>query len=675
MTKLVFRVHPSINFARVGNSQEYNLSPESCAGELMHDNITVGGLPIKPGTEAEIIDASDLRDSSKGLKRQAARFKLFAYEVKGADEYPTKYKTVEVRIGSKLSNGKTVKEIVWTVHIANKKAAANLVVNSQGIGAYGKNKTPQLRNPEFYREKDSKYRIKELVIDHGPQSISNFSSAPVRFSKKTIPTYCDEHGRIRELQNYRKTFPTWGLHEPAGELDVIGELNVDNHGRLLVLPGFGRSACHYDDYSNPMSIPSDLNNAGWFDDTGDGPVKATVIYDDGTVEESFGAWVVCCPPAYAPQIPNVVSAWDDIYDVWVRKMSLSPEVYDKEKDGFLSLFKPSFKSDIKAIFGTVNFLRWTTLLPTMAIKAHEAVDRISATDNPDRTIMAGLNFVRNPNKEPEAHLGVPLMPLSLGDAGKSFLTVTKTQYFMLEQWSKGHFDPVETFNLGKGEYLDMAALKNCLGGRYVPGIEVSYTVRSTEIYINDWKTCHSGPFRILHKKLDYKKQDIENPLLSEGWLPLHDMKDGLEPGDLTKFMAVPWQTDYNSCSIHQPSINIPEYLDKTNGNEFTLYWSWPSQRPDSVHVATEVKNNVLPKQKWAFRGPGTYSINPAFASSFQKPMQSVTDWHKLGIVIQGTKFSEELLPEYYLEVLCLMEDKGEADNPVLDWPFNANPYD
>jgi len=30
-----FRVHPSINFARVGNSQEYYIAPETAAGEVV----------------------------------------------------------------------------------------------------------------------------------------------------------------------------------------------------------------------------------------------------------------------------------------------------------------------------------------------------------------------------------------------------------------------------------------------------------------------------------------------------------------------------------------------------------------------------------------------------------------------------------------------------------------
>src|SRR5207249_1906628 len=147
--------------------------------------------------------------------------------------------------------------------------------------------------------------------------------------------------------------------------------------------------------------------------------------------------------------------------------------------------------------------RWTANLPVMAIKAHEKVDSIHAKDDPAKTIMAGLNYIRNPNVTAELSVGVPLMPLSLGEAGTAFLAVSKTQYFFLEQWDKNHFDPGEGPALGPGEYLDMASLSNCLGGRYVPGIEVSYPIRQPDMYHTDWRTSGSGPFRIKHKPLDY----------------------------------------------------------------------------------------------------------------------------------------------------------------------------
>ena len=40
-----------------------------------------------------------------------------------------------------------VRDVIWTVHLANKKANAYNVVNSQGLQAYADGKVPQLRNP------------------------------------------------------------------------------------------------------------------------------------------------------------------------------------------------------------------------------------------------------------------------------------------------------------------------------------------------------------------------------------------------------------------------------------------------------------------------------------------------------------------------------------------------
>lgn len=38
------------------------------------------------------------------------------------------------------------------------------------------------------------------------------------------------------------------------------------------------------------SLTSDVDNDGWFDDTADGPVNATIVFEDGTTSEVAGAW-------------------------------------------------------------------------------------------------------------------------------------------------------------------------------------------------------------------------------------------------------------------------------------------------------------------------------------------------------------------------------------------------
>jgi hypothetical protein len=675
-TKTVFRIHPTINLARLGTSDEFYLSPETSAGLPLEGTTTTGGLPIKPDTESEFIDSGDLRDTNGALKRQAARFRLFAYSITGPDSYPNGG-GAEVVPGP-LPDGRVLQEIIWTVHLANKKAAAFCVIPSRGVDAFANGKLPPLRNPGTYGKNgdvDDKVRLHQLMIDPGPRAIASSSTQPAVFNLATPASYGDGD-KIVQLLDYPQTFPSTTnsqLYEPSGPLDSLGELRVDKKGRLLVLPAKGRTAAQIDEYNVPIPLTGDLNNVGWFDDQADGPVSATLVFDDGTTEEAFGAWVVCCDPSYAPQIRNVVSIWDDVYDTFVRELNLQPDLYNSATQKFDPEFKPAFDSLILPVFRASTMQRWTANLPEIALKAHDAVDSITAEDDPDKTIMAGLNFIRNPNISGETNVGVPLMPLSVGDAGKAFLTVTKTQYFFLEQWSRKKFTPGAT-TLGPGELLDFASLSNCLGGRYVPGIEMSYQVRQPDIYINDWRESGSGPFRVKHQKLDYEKAKKQEPFLTGGWIPLHNMTDGLQPGDLSKFMAIPWQTDYNSCSIHQTSINT-DGVNTSTSTPTMLYWSWPSQRPDAVYIADDVINGVLPPQQWSIRGAGTYSDNPATAATFQDPLQCVTQWDRIGVVLQGTAIpGHEEIPEYYLEAKSRLQVPGIPTNPVLAWPFNANPH-
>jgi L-Lysine epsilon oxidase N-terminal len=307
--KTVFRIHPTINFARLGTSDEFYLSPETSAGLPLAGTATTGGLPIKAGTESEFIDSEDLRDAGGTLKRQGARFRLFAYDLDGPDSYPSGG-GVEV-VPGRLPDGRVLQEIIWTVHLANKKAGAYLIVPSRGIEAFAGGKVPQLRNPSVYGDVDAKARLQTLMIDPGPRAIASSSTQPVVFDAKTTASY-GSGNTIVPLPDYPQTFPATNhgdLYEPTGLLDSLGELRTDKKGRLIVLPAKGRTAALIDEYSVPVPLTGDTNNAGWFDDAADGPVSATLVFDDGTMEHASGAWVVCCDPAFAPQIRNVVSIW------------------------------------------------------------------------------------------------------------------------------------------------------------------------------------------------------------------------------------------------------------------------------------------------------------------------------------------------------------------------------
>ncbi len=676
---LTFRIHPSIGIARVGNSPEYYLAPETIAGlgeeEASNGQKVSGGLPIDPKT-GKPVTSNNLRDNTGALKRQAARFRIFAYRDSGKSEvYPTG-KGEEICIGSTV-NGKKVKDIIWTVHLANKKAngyrqETGLSVERSLLSFYQNGGNPGLRNRKEGEDPSNPARIRKLVIDPGPRAIRGTDSGPIAFDSRTpVACYDNKQNAIVELPLYPKHFPAdhfSNLYEPNGPLDSLGDMETDSHGRLIVAGGYGKASGWAEPDSEPNPLTEFVDNDGWFDDTSDGSVNAVIVLEDPKskkdkidIQTVNGAWVVTADPGFAPQTLNVVSLWDDMYDSWIRKMDLQPEIYSdtSEDGGFNSKFKPVFHEHIYPIFRAAQLQRWNTNLPTMAADAHDAVASIKAEDDPGKTILAGLAYIRDPNKgDAESKMGAPLMPLSLGDAGKSFLSPTLTQYFFLQQWNDSKYKKEEKNRLGPGEMLDKASLMNCQGGRFTPGIEISFIIRMRDLYRTDWQSNGGGPFRIAGKPMDYAHLNPTMPLLTKGYVPLQSGENAVEPGDICKFMAVPWQTDYNSCAIHttEPNINL------------TLYWSWPSERPVAVYRAIDVNGGELGEQVYSVRGPGTENDNPALRGRFQDSEYMVKHWSKIGIIVQGTAIGDgkEYSFDQFLEVESQLDEP-----PVGPWPMKA----
>lgn len=672
MTDHEFRIHPAIGIARVGNSDEYYLGPETMAASRTPGSTVRGGLPIRAGTEDEPITSSDLRDQGGALKRQAARFRVFAYPA-GADETYPRGDGVEVRIGDTIG-GRVVRDLVWTVHLANKKANSYVLNDDLGIRLYEPANAERmtLRNSIEGNDPNSAARIRKMVIDAGPRAIRGTDCEGVQFDVDTVACAADG-ADITAYPAYPKSFPGDNfdhLYTPTGTIDSLGSLETDEHGRLLVIAASGR-ACGWarpDGTPYPLvnglispGVYGDVNADGWMDDTGDGPVSVTIVFEDGPPVEAHGAWVVCTDPSYAPQSLNVVSLWDDVYDTWVRELGLVPAIFDHR---FASTFQPTFDDQIHPIFLAASMQRWTTNLPARAVQAHDALARITGTDRPVDTIMGGLAFVRDPNDAGQHAVGAPFMPLSMGDAGKSFLTVTKTQYFFLSQWNDGSFTDGIGPELGPGEHLDKAVLVNCLGGRFAPGIELTFVVREPDLYETDWRRSGGGPFRIRRRRLRYDEAQASQPFLTVGYVPRHPGPDGvrpapLEPGDASKFMAVPWHTDYNSCATHEPAPN-PTLSS-------TLYWSWPAQRPVQIYRAEDVHDGTLGRQDYSMRGTGTYSEDLGSVGRYQELIDIVRNWHKIGIVMQGSQIdggppdAEELF----------LETESQLDVVIEPWPMNA----
>jgi hypothetical protein len=677
----VFRVHPAIGFARVGNSEAYYLAPETMAGlPVAGESKTTGGLPIRPGTESDTITSNELRDRDGALKRQAARFRIFQYPRADAGKYPCPDGT-EIKLGSVI-DGKRVVDIIWTAHLASKKANSYAFNGNLGIAVYDKANADKLkiRNPEEGPDLSEPSRLRRLIIDPGPRAIRATDHATVKFDELTPASCWDGGAQIKPLPQYPRSFPDTSfarLYSPTGKLDSLGELTTDREGRLIVVGGYGRTCAWYQADGTPYplvhgevspGVLADINEEGWFDDSGDGPVSAVLVFDDGHVQTVHGAWVVTAPPSYAPQCLNVVSLWDDVYDTWVRELGLCPEIFS---DGFQQTYEPCFDVDIFPIFRAAALQRWNVNLPDRAIDAHDAVGNIKASDDPGETILAGLAYIRDPNNPNQFSDGVPFMPLSTGDVGQPFLAVTLTQYFFLAQWNKGSYRKIAPAPLGSGELLDKTSLVNCMGGGFGPGIELTFIVRDPGLYQSDWRETGAGPFRIRARHLDYNAAQPGQPFLTVGYVPFHPGPDGvvpapLEPGDAGKFMSLPWHTDFNACATHN--------TDPNPRNSTTLYWAWPAQRPMQIHCAEDVRDGQLGPLRYSVRGKGTHSddLGTAGRYPYEHAIEFILNWPRVGTVIQGSAIagSTAYSPEQYLEVESQLDGIDEPE--IKPWPMNSN---
>ena len=694
----VYRIHPTVGVARVGNSDNYILAPETMAGAPASGDMKVtGGLPIRPGTEAETIRSSDLRDATGALKRQAARFRVFAYPEVATETWPRGDGT-EVRIGDKIGD-RIVKDIIWTVHVANKKAnwfvLAETENQPQGIASYANGNLPDIRNPDLAHSAGPQPaqklatlaqpdRITKLVIDPGPRVIHGPAAQPVHFDIHTTAAFFDEaSGAVANIPAYPMSFPSNALGPldcPSGPIDTLGELRTDEFGRLLVLGGRGRAVAWKIDGESPLA--QDVNNDQWFDDTSDGPVNATLIFDDGSRAAAHGAWVTTTDPSFAPQILNVVSMWDDVYDVWVREMDLAPDMFDSATKSFRSTYKPTFPDQLRPIFVSSALQHWVANLSQHGISAHASLTSIDGTTDPSVTPLAGIAAIfRDPFDEAQV-FNTTLMPLHLGDANEPMLALRKTQYFCLRQWSKGtgYFRPASGVTPGPGEALDKTSLVNCIGGRLSPGIDLTFVMREPAIYERAWQTAGSGPFRLRAKRLTYDPAwSGTSPVLTVGYVPRHDDADGLEPGDLSKFMALPWHTDYNSCATHPPDPPVK--------NNRTVFWSWPAQRPVAVYTAADVgwqqpgdlNSNLDPstlgftlgRQVWSVRGWGTDASDAENWGRYADRKDMLENWHRIGTIIQAnaiepaithddTTGSIAIPSDWYLEAEGQLRDTGKT---------------
>jgi hypothetical protein len=449
---------------------------------------------------------SGYKDAAGCVKRQAARFRVYEY---GPD-------------------GKAIREITgfeakidWTVHLANKKAAWFKFVGrykwTDPVHRVLRNRHIQ-GGPEFIADPDLRT---ELIIDPGPRSVAGVRSGPVRFDTGT--------------------FQGMPVH--------LGELRTDERGALLVLGGHGHSGSVRPE--NP--IVTYANNDDWHDDVGDGPVSATVTFPDGSSFVADPAWAIVTPPKFAPALNDIMTLEDLVHDVAVAQGWLPVEE------------QVEFHRDILPILTRAASYPWVSaisyrghgagamgnFLEPKYLKALRDCSDASkgARQSVFSQLRAPASLVKPGTARKQANNS--FMPIAAGDGGEpvegdptTWLTLLPSQYECMRRWAEGDFvvgepsrpRPLELLPAeDQPDALDRGALQPCVGGPFYPGIEMTFIAAEPATW--------QAPYRI-----------------AQGW----------SAGDVTRWMAVPWQADFFECNTH---------------------W-WPATRPDDVLPEAEYDSAV-----------------------------------------------------------------------------------
>jgi hypothetical protein len=519
-------IHPAIGIARVGDSR----GAPTWAPEV---------------AEPEAAPAGSAKDRLGRLRRQAVRFRVFGYNAAG--------KPV-----AELTSQSA--DITWRVHVANSKAAWYEFHIALDI--------PQARmldprTGDWYASPLRNYSAPDrskLVIDPGPRSIRG----------------SNVHGRRHHLSSGRF----------YGKRVYLGELRTDPAGRLIFIGGRGKSSS-----VNGQKATDDTNNDGWHDDIADGPVTATVrLKGRKRPIPCKSAWVVSAPPSYAPDFVSITTLYDLLRSRFVDK-------------GWLREPKAVyFEDDILPILRRMSALQWVN-------RGFAAQFGFGAPyDFNDPGLIAKLGTPpadpkADPNADPNREIRQKIAnsfrvaqrdggspepwPWIYGDASfvlediatpcsvRTYQSLAPLQMRLLGRWAAGAFLPgrrapgpvprtIDQVPLqARPGMLDRAALTFCIADAFHPGgAELTWPIRNCSMF--------TEPFRISPSTA--RKEPGYGPALSPERAtgpggPLYAQP----PGGLTRWLAVPWQTDTASCQSGYDADYDP-----------ALPTFWPARVPNHV---------------------------------------------------------------------------------------------
>jgi hypothetical protein len=207
--------------------------------------------------------------------------------------------------------------------------------------------------------------------------------------------------------------------------------------------------------------------------------------------------------------------------------------------------------------------------------------------------------------------------------------LTDTQLAFLKQWADGEFDAdyepnrnpprrIEEVPVAEQpDTLTRASMEDCLADAFHPGCEMTWPVRAKSMYM--------AAFRFRHAPEGWIEPEYAPPIDTAITLPNGPLAAQV-PGGVTRWMAVPWQTDTASCRSGYTTTYDP-YVPTF----------WPARVPNNVLTEEsyeKVMDERLPlgERLAAFASRALW-IRPLGTTSYLDQINNMIDhFGKLGVV-------------------------------------------
>jgi hypothetical protein len=389
----------------------------------------------------------------------------------------------------------------------------------------------------------------------------------------------------------------------------------------------------------------------------DGPVTATVKFRgvDLPVKPS---WVVTAPPNYAPSAVG----WRTMGDL-MEQLAID--------SGMMAFpVKVSFSKHVYPLVSRLTGLQWVNAgfaamfgaSGALDMTNHTLIKKLSQTPCPHtgadpyqelrRTIMTAFRSFQNETLNRSAWPWIYGDAFGYNDTAPAiFLALSNAATTYLNQWVSGDFvddadlltrerpTSLDDYPLQeRPELLNRSSMHFCLADAFHPGCEMTWPVRHATMY--------TEPFRLRHRPSGWQEPDYGDTLTQPSVLQVNGPLYGVVPGDVTRWMAMPWQADTGFCrSGYDPSYDpyLPTF--------------WPARVPNQVLTEDDYEI-VMDKSKSEAERRAAFNNRESWLRFLPRKSVEAMDWmvkhfSQLGIVVRrdGPSDLEGFPRFFYVEAL------------------------